>query len=231
MRLPGGVRGWELVPEVGLAVGLTVFAVIEWSAASSAFRSGRAVALMLLTAAAWLILRVALVRLTPWPGLRLAVFSVAALAVLNVVALPALRDETVVETLPARTATPEAGASVERAPRLLDSSSPARLRSGDLRGIDHRATGSAVLYRQLDGTLTVGLEDIDIQPGPDYDVYLVPGAARQDKAGGTRLDDLRGNKGTQYYTVPSAVTVDGGPWTVLVWCQTFGVPVAAATLG
>jgi hypothetical protein len=230
MRLPWGVRGWELVPEVGLAVGLTVFAVSEWSAASSAFRSGRAVALMLIVPAAWLVLRVVLVRFTPWPVLRLAVFSVAALAILNVVALPALRDETVVETLPAGTAAAEAGASVPTAPLPPTSSSPARLRSGPLQGLDHRATGTAVLYRQIEGALTVGLEDIDIQPGPDYDVYLVPGAARRDKTGGARLDDLRGNKGTQYYAVPTGVAVDDGRWTVLVWCQTFGVPVAAATL-
>jgi hypothetical protein len=78
--------------------------------------------------------------------------------------------------------------------------------------------------------LTLGLEDIDIQPGPDYDVFVVPGSDRQDKDGGTRLDDLRGNKGTQYYVVPATVAVETGDWTVLVWCQTFDVPVANATL-
>ena len=75
----------------------------------------------------------------------------------------------------------------------------------------------------------VGLEDIDIQPGPDYDVYVVPGADREDRDGGTRLDDLRGNKGTQYYVVPADLALEDGPWTVLVWCQTFGVPIANAT--
>jgi hypothetical protein len=75
----------------------------------------------------------------------------------------------------------------------------------------------------------VGLEDFDVQPGPDYDVYLVPGSDRRDRAGGTRLDDLRGNRGTQFYDVPEELALGDGPWTVLIWCQTFGVPVAHGT--
>jgi len=46
---------------------------------------------------------------------------------------------------------------------------------------------------------------------------------------GTRIDDLRGNAGTQYYDAPAGIDLTAGPWTVLVWCQTFGVPVANAT--
>ena len=106
---------------------------------------------------------------------------------------------------------------------------PVVLRSSAIQGIDHRARGTAVVYRQPDGSLLVGLEDIDIQPGPDYDVYVVPGADRDDTDGGVRLDDLRGNKGTQYYPVPNGLDVATGAWTVLVWCQTFDVPVAGAT--
>ena len=75
----------------------------------------------------------------------------------------------------------------------------------------------------------MGLEDIDIQPGPDYDLYIVPGADRKDSKGGIRLGDLRGNKGTQFYEAPAGIDLENGPWTVLVWCQTFAVPVANAT--
>ncbi|HET9444351.1 MAG TPA: DM13 domain-containing protein [Acidimicrobiales bacterium] len=107
---------------------------------------------------------------------------------------------------------------------------PVAVRTAAIRGIDHRASGTAVLYRQPDGSGVVGLEGIDIQPGPDYDVYVVPGAGREAPDGGVRLDDLRGNKGTQYYPVPAGTDPSSGPWTVLVWCQTFDVPVAAATL-
>jgi len=38
-----------------------------------------------------------------------------------------------------------------------------------------------------------------------------------------------GNKGTQCYAVPRGTEVTSGLWTVLVWCQTFDVPVAGAT--
>jgi hypothetical protein len=69
-----------------------------------------------------------------------------------------------------------------------------------------------------------------VQPGPDYDVYVVPGADREDRGdGAARLDDLRGNKGTQFYDVRGAADLDAGDWTVLIWCQTFEVPVANAT--
>ena len=105
---------------------------------------------------------------------------------------------------------------------------PMQITAGSFEGIDHRAEGGANLIRRPDGGLTIELRDIDIQNGPDYDVYLVEGVDRQGKDGGVRIDDLKGNLGTQYYDVPE--DVDAGPdWTVLIWCETFGVPVANAT--
>ena len=251
MRLPFGLRWWELLPEAVLALGLGLFAVTETSAATSAFRSTKAIVLMAVVAVGWLALRFVLVRYTRLPVLRVAVFGVAALGVLRVVVFPAYSNTTVVETLPVATVvtstttstppvapaasqpvTPTTAAPATTVPPTTVTTTPAgpvALRSGSIQGIDHRASGQAVLYQQPDGSYTVGLEDIDIQPGPDYDVFVVPGANREDKDGGTRLDDLRGNKGTQYYAVPPEASIGDGEWTVLVWCQTFDVPVAAAT--
>jgi len=236
VRLPWGLRWWELLPEVVLGAGLTFFLVTETSAATSAFGSGTAIARMALVAAAWSVARIALVRCTSWPGLRFAVFAAATVGVLAVVVLPAYDDNTVVEALPVvapETTLPSAPPDGPLTPSTTATTAPAvpvALRSASIRGIDHRASGTAVAYRQPDGSLLIGLEDIDIQPGPDYDVYLVPGVDRDDPDDGTRLDDLRGNKGTQYYPVPAGTDVASGPWTVLVWCQTFDVPVAAASL-
>lgn len=259
MKLSWGLRWWELLPETALGVGLGAFVITETSVATSAFKSTTAIALMVLAAVGWLAGRVVLVRYTRRPALRLVVFTAAALGVLSVVVLPAYDDTTVVETLevapaaatrtpaPAPAPAPEATSTTAAGPGPatppLSTSpttttttvppaaapEPVALKSAPIHGIDHRASGTAVLYRQPDGSLVVGLEDIYIQPGPDYDVYVVPGAERENLDGGTRLDDLRGNKGTQYYPVPGGLDVASGEWTVLVWCETFDVPVAGAT--
>jgi hypothetical protein len=239
------LRWWELLPEVVLAAGLGLFLVTEPDAATSAFKSPTAVLLMALAAIVWVVARLLLIRYAPWPALRLGVFFVAAAAVLAVVVLPAYDDTTVVEELPVVAAGP--AASSQPAPVPGDGSDgggpttpdapdggeqptePVAVASSAIHGIDHRASGTAVVYRQPDGSVVVGLEGIDIQPGPDYDVYVVPGANRSDIDGGERLDDLRGNKGTQYYPVPAGTDITTGEWTVLVWCQTFDVPVAGAT--
>jgi hypothetical protein len=60
-------------------------------------------------------------------------------------------------------------------------------------------------------------------------VHLDPGADQQDPGGGVRLDNLRGNRGSQNYDVPAGTDVQT-PVTVLVWCRAFPVPVAAATI-
>ena len=283
---------WEFVPEAVLFVGLTAFFLHQNDAATSAFKSTKAVAIMAAVTLGWLGARVVLARLVPFALARTAVFSVAAVVALAVVVVPAYDNETVVETFPttaaaaplaATEATPMPSPPAEvaapmatqpapvaaqkkpspapttsttvavavapavepsttsPAPAEVVASTPAnaapspaasgpqRLRSGSFRGIDHRAEGTVVIYRQPDGRYVVGLEDIDIQPGPDYDLYLVPGENREDTKGGIRLGDLRGNRGTQFYEVPAGANLENGPWTVLVWCQTFAVPVANST--
>jgi hypothetical protein len=200
---------WEFIPEAVLVVGLTAFFVHQNDAATSAFKSSKALVIMTTVTIGWLAARLTLARLVPFALVRAAVFSVAAVVALSVVVFPAYDNETVIESFPTAAVAP----------------TPA----GAIRGIDHRASGTAVIYRQPDGRYVVGLEDIDIQPGPDYDLYVVPGENREATLGGVRLGDLRGNRGTQFYEVPAGVNLGDGPWTVLVWCQTFAVPVAGAT--
>jgi hypothetical protein len=105
---------------------------------------------------------------------------------------------------------------------------PARISAGTLRGIDHRASGAAALYRLADGTAFVRLEDIDVQNGPDYVLYLVPGADRRTPGAGVELGGLKGNQGTQNYAVPAGIDIRA-PHTVLIWCRAFAVPVASST--
>jgi Electron transfer DM13 len=231
-------RGYEFIPEVLLIIGLTVFLIDQPEAATSAFKSTRALTIMAAVAVGWVAVRLVFGRLVPWRLARVVTFGAAAAAVLAVVVLPAYESDTVIETFPAPS--PSEAAPQSPGPGQTDNSppnqsapapadQPPRLRVGSLRGVDHRASGTVAVYRQPDGRYVVGLEDFDIQPGPDYDLYVVPGADREDRDGGTRLDDLRGNRGTQFYDVPPEVDLSTSAWSVLVWCQTFGVPIATAT--
>lgn len=97
-----------------------------------------------------------------------------------------------------------------------------------LHGIEHRASGDVLLAMGADGSYVVRLEHLDVEPGPDYQVHLVPGSAI-DPSGGVRLDRLRGNLGNQNYPVPATASTVR-PVTVLIWCRAFAVPVAAATI-
>lgn len=210
-------------------LGLTLFAVTEPPAAISGLKSGKAIMLMLAVTVVWVTARIALWRLSSKRLLTMVPFAIGALAILKIVVLPAYSDTTVVETLDVAPIVATTTAPSPTAPSTTaEPTAPALVRTSSFRGIDHRASGTVNIYRQPDGTYIVGLEGIDIQPGPDYDVYVVPGADKDDRSGGTRLDDLRGNKGTQYYEVKGPMLEDGA-WTVLVWCDTFAVPVAAAT--
>ena len=233
-------RWYELVPEIVLILGLTIFLVDEPDAATSAFKSGRAWALMVIVGLAWLGARVVTAVWVPWRVPKTAVFGLVALGVLAVVVLPAYDNDTVVEAFPesppsaavapsTTNAVAPPSTNAAAAPTTVAPAGPTRQRVAQFRGIDHRASGTVAVYRQPDGRFVVGLEDFDIQPGPDYDLYVVPGVNREKRDGGTRLDDLRGNRGTQFYDVPAGVDLTSGEWTVLVWCQTFGVPVANAT--
>jgi hypothetical protein len=263
---------YEFAPEIVLTVGLGWFLIDEPDAATSAFKSTRAVGLMVAGGFGWIIGRVVLARFVPWRSARTAIVGLAALGALAVVVLPAYDDSTVVEAFPTvpvvddppTTTPPPTTSPITAPPSTVPSPAapadpdppgtpatavplttaapattaattttvlpePVRLRTGPFTGIDHRAEGTVSIYRAPDGRHIVGLESFDIQPGPDYDVYVVPGADQDGTSGGTRLDDLRGNQGTQYYEVPAGVDVAIGEWTVLIWCQTFGVPVANAT--
>jgi hypothetical protein len=226
------------VPQVILFGGMLVMLVVHPNAVRSGLMSTRAVLVNAGLLAGWLLLSfVVLPRLVKNEWVRAGVLTVLAIGAVIVLVVPTLRDTKVVEAFPMPEASvqpsapPPSGDDPDGAPVPATTAAPqpVRVSTGTFRGIDHDASGTASVYRLPDGALVVGLEDIDIEPGPDYQVYVVPGADRESPDDGTHLDRLRGNQGTQYYEVPGDVGDVGPGWTVLVWCRAFGVPVAAAT--
>ena len=227
-------RRWLLlaIPQVLLFGGMLVMLVVHPNALTSALQSTRALLVNGALLVGWLVLSLVvvprLIRNAWWDAAILTAVAVVAIAVLVV---PTLRDKKVVEQFPAAVAEPPRStmAAVDMpAATTTTTPQPVRISTGTLRGIDHDATGTASIYQRADGSAVIALEDIDIEPGPDYRVVVVRGDDRTSPGDGLELDALRGNQGTQYYEVPSGT--DPGPgWTVLVWCRAFGVPIANAT--
>lgn len=227
-------RGFLIaIPQVLLFGGMLVMLVVHPNAFTSAIHSTRALVVNGALLAGWLALSWILWR---WPRVYVGVLSAVAVAAIVVLVLPTLRDTKVVEEFPAAVAEPTtAPSNTAGAPNAGDVPSttttvapdPVRISTGTLRGIGHDATGTASVYERADRSRVVALEAIDIEPGPDYRVYVVPGTDQERPGDGLELDALRGNQGTQYYEVPSGTDVGPG-WTVLVWCRAFGVPIANA---
>lgn len=233
-----------LVPVAILAVGVLWKWIESPNAVEDIFRSGRAFGAVVLVGVLWVGLLLVLGRHTnPW--VRGGVMSAVSIALVLAFVLPSVSDTTVVEerddlaaargdgpTTTEMTMTPaEDGASASSSSSSSTTTTPVgpvQVSSGPLVGIDHRAAGTANVFREPDGSYVVELLDIDVEPGPDYFVHVVPGLDQRGTGGGVDLGVLRGNVGTQYYDVPAGVAVEG-EWTVLIWCRVFAVPIANST--
>jgi hypothetical protein len=113
-------------------------------------------------------------------------------------------------------------------------SAPKVLADGALRGINHSATGRALLVRLGDGSHILRFEELMAENGPDLRVYL--SAAPADSEGPAFNDDyvelgeLKGNIGDQNYAIP-ANTALSKYRTPVIWCERFEVGFAVADVG
>lgn len=190
------------------------------------------------------------------PNLARGLQAVLVLAVLAVTIGPSLRNTEVNDTLdvavaprseaspspsPSVSTDPAGDASTQPSPQastedVVETAEPppseataTLLGEGRLRKLDYQATGRAKLIELPDGGHLVRFVNLDVQPGPDYVVYLVAGKDTRSPDGGQFLGKLKGNQGNQNYDVPANAGV-GGQRTVLIWCRSFAAPVANATL-
>jgi hypothetical protein len=230
---------WISIPRSSLAipaaaaVGGTAFFAWKPGVALSMLSSPRAFGFaasvgILILALGWL-----LPRLGRGFALTAAAQAVPVVIAFVITVLPAFRTVTVNDPLPgapvAATKAADVAADTSESPAPRPVLSATTLSETALTGINHRASGSALLIRLADGSHVIRLEHLDVEPGPDYFVFVVPGPEHRAPDGGSRLNHLRGNRGNQNYPVPTGVAV-ARPLTVLIWCRAFAVPIAAATL-
>jgi hypothetical protein len=110
-------------------------------------------------------------------------------------------------------------------------SEPVTAATGSFFGIDHRAEGTATVYEQ-DGRYVLRFEDdTDIQNGPDLYVWLLESDQYEGGDPGAVIDlgRLKGNVGGQNYELPPEYAPDVHRY-VLIWCERFSTPFAAAPL-
>ena len=116
------------------------------------------------------------------------------------------------------------------------SGSPQLIASGSFYNVVHDGKGKAAIYKLgPDGKYVLRLEDFQVLNGPDLHVWLVPvdpvpNSVGTEIGGYVDLGKLKGNIGNQNYDLPANLDLKAIK-SVVIWCQPFRVPFAAAPLG
>jgi hypothetical protein len=171
--------------------------------------------------------------------------AITALAIACLVAVTALAwfqpwklwvDQTVSEAPPgqAQTANPSADPTPSVAP--VQPVDPAVLAQGRFISHEHTTTGT-VRVLLSNGNRYLRLDDLDTSNGPLLKVWLTDVPVVEGEAGWRVFDDghhidlgaLKGNKGSQNYSIPADVDL-ARYRSVTIWCERFHVSFGAAEL-
>jgi len=114
---------------------------------------------------------------------------------------------------------------------------PVELARGELIRHEHETTGTVRVLQLADGSRVLRLENLDTTNGPVLKVVLSDAKVVSEKDGWHVFDDgkyidlgrLKGNKGSQNYTLPRDADLDDYR-SVSIWCDRFNVSFGAATL-
>lgn len=233
--LRGRVSRLEVLAAGAALLILGALVVIEPAILEAPFQSSRTVAFTFGGTAIAAVAFVGLLALRVPAPVRLVVLGAPFVVVNAWLLTPFFEDDVVDEGFVASIdGAPRAGVVADGPDGATTASppGPVLVGSGSLRGLaGHRGSGEAGVFRDPAGVLTLRLELLDIQNGPDLELYLVPGAEQRSPAARSiHLGPLRGNVGNLTYELPAGTTLDPGPWTVLIWCKAFSVEFTAATL-
>ena len=159
------------------------------------------------------------------PGLKRPVqltYLATAVLVAGVFAWTTFRDTTVVEDV-------VTGVAASQAP--ADASDNVQLASGTFEGLAHGASGTAAVVKLASGERVLTFTDLETDNGPDLRVYLAaqPVGSDGDADDFVDLGGLKGNKGTQQYSIPAGTDTERYS-TVVIWCRAFTVGFAKAEL-
>ncbi|OXM43260.1 electron transporter [Amycolatopsis thailandensis] len=137
-------------------------------------------------------------------------------------------NETVQEALPVAQVS-ESAAPAPKKPMIVA--------TGELISHEHETSGGVRIIRAEDGSLVLRLENLDTSNGPDLRVLLSDAPVLPGKDGWFVFDDgahmsagkLKGNKGSQNYTLPAGTDLARYS-SVSIWCDRFDVSFGAAPL-
>jgi hypothetical protein len=118
---------------------------------------------------------------------------------------------------------PIADRAITAAPRMAT-----RHSTGQLKGINHSASGDVSIIESSDGEFVVRFENFSVQGAPAPVLYLIEGEDKQNP-GGTNLGAFTATDGKTLDVALPAGVEPGPGWTVLIWCEKFATPIANAT--
>ncbi len=113
--------------------------------------------------------------------------------------------------------------------------SPEVLAEGKFITHEHATTGSVKILKYSDGTRILRIENLKTSNGPKLEVWLTDAPVIEGLDGWRVFDDgkfinlgaLKGNIGSQNYSIPSETNLDDYS-SLSIWCERFSVSFGAA---
>ncbi len=120
----------------------------------------------------------------------------------------------------------------EMSDSMPDNGQPTEVASGTFVEVAHEGTGGVKIFTLGENESVLRLENLDVLNGPDLHVLLSPSTyikGKADLGDYVELGELKGNKGSQNYEIPSDIDLTKYN-SVIIYCKSFGVVFNVAKL-